>query len=456
MRLINFRCRGLNAFLDYEFRFFDDVSFFHGINGSGKTSVLRAIAALLTPDPVWLVNTEYEYVVVDIEHQEKLYTVSANRHGDHLVFSVTGAESHEQALPIDSMRSLLRQTEDEYYRSPEEFDQRLRTVLNTGAAFKFIMSLPTPIFLGLDRTTLTPGGWSRGSQRFPRGRSVHYYFRTQMDDAIAEAAVLLSNAISAVSAERNRIFEKLRSQFALSLFQLPTENKFRDLRTGELRNLARYTEMRASVISALKNIKIDNSEIKEKVEPFFDSLVNAGEDAANAIDNLNKGKKKKGGMNEEVIKKVTAFLDYNPLIAIIEGTLSNIDEANQKDARASAVLKSYQDTMNDFLVDSRKKLIFDDNAVKLELPTGKITDLNSFSSGERQIFVLLTHLIFNPSMNSDNLLLIDEPELSLHLKWQRQFVPAIRRVSPSTQMVLATHSPEIIHDWRNNLIPLVL
>jgi predicted ATP-binding protein involved in virulence len=59
-------------------------------------------------------------------------------------------------------------------------------------------------------------------------------------------------------------------------------------------------------------------------------------------------------------------------------------------------------------------------------------------------------------MRGENILLIDEPELSLHLKWQRQFVPAIREASPSTQMILATHSPEIIFDVVEKLIPLEL
>lgn len=53
--------------------------------------------------------------------------------------------------------------------------------------------------------------------------------------------------------------------------------------------------------------------------------------------------------------------------------------------------------------------------------------MTSLSSGERQIFVLITHLFFNPAIGRENVLLIDEPELSLHLKWQRQFVTAIRQ-----------------------------
>jgi predicted ATPase len=112
--------------------------------------------------------------------------------------------------------------------------------------------------------------------------------------------------------------------------------------------------------------------------------------------------------------------------------------------------------MDSFFGDSGKALLFEENTVKVRLPSSKIADLTSLSSGERQIFVLITHLIFNPAIRRENVLLIDEPELSLHLKWQRQFVAAIRQASPSTQMVLATHSPEIIFDLDDKLIELTI
>jgi predicted ATP-binding protein involved in virulence len=88
------------------------------------------------------------------------------------------------------------------------------------------------------------------------------------------------------------------------------------------------------------------------------------------------------------------------------------------------------------------------------LPSGKTTDITALSSGERQIFVLITHLVFTPLMRAENVLLIDEPELSLHLKWQKGFVSAIRAANPGIQMILATHSPEIIFDLEDKMIPL--
>ena len=68
------------------------------------------------------------------------------------------------------------------------------------------------------------------------------------------------------------------------------------------------------------------------------------------------------------------------------------------------------------------------------------------SSGEQHELVILYELIFRTA--PDSLVLIDEPELSLHVAWQAQFVPDLERMAKLTgfRSILATHSPEIVGD----------
>lgn len=70
----------------------------------------------------------------------------------------------------------------------------------------------------------------------------------------------------------------------------------------------------------------------------------------------------------------------------------------------------------------------------------------SLSSGEQHELVMFYDLIFNASENT--LILIDEPELSLHIKWQLDYVDELLQIISVTKFsaVLATHSPQIIHD----------
>lgn len=66
------------------------------------------------------------------------------------------------------------------------------------------------------------------------------------------------------------------------------------------------------------------------------------------------------------------------------------------------------------------------------------------SSGEKQIIIMIAHLIFEEDQKSSGIFIIDEPEVSLHIAWQDIFVKAIMEASPKTQFILATHSPAII------------
>ncbi|MFB2920854.1 MULTISPECIES: AAA family ATPase [Aerosakkonema] len=71
------------------------------------------------------------------------------------------------------------------------------------------------------------------------------------------------------------------------------------------------------------------------------------------------------------------------------------------------------------------------------------TDL---SSGEQHELVLLYELLFKVQPNS--LVLIDEPELSLHVGWQVQFLKDLQEIIKLADLdvLMATHSPDIIQD----------
>ncbi|MCI0523694.1 MAG: AAA family ATPase [Acidobacteria bacterium] len=72
--------------------------------------------------------------------------------------------------------------------------------------------------------------------------------------------------------------------------------------------------------------------------------------------------------------------------------------------------------------------------------------LANLSSGEQHELVLLCELLFNAAPGS--LILIDEPELSLHVAWQQQFLEDLQEIVELTPMdfLIATHSPDIISD----------
>lgn len=73
----------------------------------------------------------------------------------------------------------------------------------------------------------------------------------------------------------------------------------------------------------------------------------------------------------------------------------------------------------------------------------------SLSSGEQHELIMFYDLLFRVSPGA--LVMIDEPEISLHVAWQREFLDDIMRVThvSSARMLVATHSPQIIGKWRS-------
>lgn len=104
----------------------------------------------------------------------------------------------------------------------------------------------------------------------------------------------------------------------------------------------------------------------------------------------------------------------------------------------------------------RHKTIFIDRAKGLEARTeeGKILDLEALSSGEQHELVLHYDLLFRVKPNT--LVLIDEPELSLHVNWQKGFLPDLLRIVATAgyDVVVATHSPFIVGDRHDLMVPL--
>ena len=77
---------------------------------------------------------------------------------------------------------------------------------------------------------------------------------------------------------------------------------------------------------------------------------------------------------------------------------------------------------------------------------GERLNLTDLSSGEQHEVVLLYELLFKTNPNT--LILIDEPEISLHVMWQKAFIQDLQRIAQIKQIsfFVATHSPQIIHN----------
>ena len=85
--------------------------------------------------------------------------------------------------------------------------------------------------------------------------------------------------------------------------------------------------------------------------------------------------------------------------------------------------------------------------------SGDKFDINELSSGEKQLFLrTLAIKMLNPE---NSIILIDEPELSLHPRWQQRIVDVYRKIGKNNQIIIATHSPHILGSVRKENIMLL-
>jgi predicted ATP-binding protein involved in virulence len=88
--------------------------------------------------------------------------------------------------------------------------------------------------------------------------------------------------------------------------------------------------------------------------------------------------------------------------------------------------------------------------------SGAEIPLAELSSGEQHILVLVYNLLFLPQEEQDRLILIDEPELSMHIAWQKRFVTDLSDIVELSPFdaIIATHSPAIINGKLDLLVGL--
>ena len=81
----------------------------------------------------------------------------------------------------------------------------------------------------------------------------------------------------------------------------------------------------------------------------------------------------------------------------------------------------------------------------------QIIDMEKLSAGEKQILLLLFTLFLMEDRST--VLLLDEPEISLHIEWQDRLIQLMLDLNPNCQIIMTTHSPNIFADgWEDKLV----
>ena len=134
------------------------------------------------------------------------------------------------------------------------------------------------------------------------------------------------------------------------------------------------------------------------------------------------------------------YLDYQVNIGnrIIEKLQTGDAEAAQQMSQKKT---RFQDIVDELFIDTGKKIIRTANELQFT-QIGEVLLPYRLSSGEKQILIILLTVLVEDDL--PYVLFMDEPEVSLHLEWQKRLVDLCLELNPNVQIILTTHSPAIV------------
>jgi predicted ATP-dependent endonuclease of OLD family len=171
----------------------------------------------------------------------------------------------------------------------------------------------------------------------------------------------------------------------------------------------------------------------------------------NLNQNASPDEKVKTELDKDIFDLQKQYLDYQLNIGkkAFEIVSKNGKNTNEEVLEVKKQHNRFLEIIDMLFTETDKKVDRENNELMFLSGKNKLTPYQ-LSSGEKQMLVILTTVLVQD--NKPSILFMDEPEISLHLDWQRKLIQYIKELNPNVQIILATHSPGIILEgWRDKV-----
>ena len=230
--------------------------------------------------------------------------------------------------------------------------------------------------------------------------------------------------------------------------------------------------------SEKKSIALNRSKNAKDINSIFINFneLNADEEIDKLLNSFNfytNGIKTNYLKKTETLRNKISEIEKNISTASIEKLQEfqklRIEENQIKD-KTYSILHKFKNILDGFYKSTNKEIIFDEliiNNPKISLIIKFLDEplksnyfedeekkfIKNLSSGEKQILIILLTVL----VESDKpfILLMDEPEISLHVEWQSILIESIRELNPTIQIIIATHNPLMLLNRKSNEISIL-
>ena len=134
------------------------------------------------------------------------------------------------------------------------------------------------------------------------------------------------------------------------------------------------------------------------------------------------------------------YLDYQ--VNIGNRMIAQLQEGHTDAAQLLSQKKTrFQDMLDDLFAETGKHIVRTENEIRFT-QIGETLTPYQLSSGEKQMLVILLTVLVED--DQPYVLFMDEPEVSLHIEWQKRLIDLCLELNPHVQIILTTHSPAVV------------
>lgn len=396
----------------------EQSSTIYGVNGSGKTTLLRILQAIFSLDEDILIEENVNEIVLKYANGKKRYECNIYRNTDlslpktryiwenidtlsicKYIYVTTdrGLNTYRRELTIDDVATYLDKQDNDFSISKKSTYSDLSKFvneMNMTSKCSNIRDLLTKEQLSIEYITI---------------------------DAIEQLLLYFQNQY------KSTIMKELQIQFlntAVSIY-IPKDKK----------NLYERNDTYATILNKYSSFQED---IK-KYESFFYEVIKKNKELLAPVKSIYTFAK----------DDVESFIANNDLH---ESNSNNYKEIQQPLSFLTSVMKLCREQYyNYYAVDrvmqafsnftNNKEIQIDELSVNVQLKNKTKHELNKLSNGERH---LLTFLSVLGLIGIDkDVIMIDEPGISMDTDWQEILLQQIQIMCPNSQIIVTTHSPDI-------------
>jgi predicted ATP-dependent endonuclease of OLD family len=391
-------------------QFNEDVNIIIGKNGTGKTTFMNILYSILSVDVDGISDNDFSYVEIKLTENGKQKTIKATKiEDDNVSFLTMEYQISQSKYNVRIIAAEDRRFAMHHRRKAHEESEELRRLLSD------LVSLSS--------------------------LSV-YRLRNGQDYEIRD-----KHGARAVAPVDYRLTELLRG---LTHYQLDLSQQAREVATSLQKDVL------ASILYSKEDVEtkgyaLDFDKDKEKA-----SLISAYSQL-NAIDSDVRRK-----INFHVMKideTVTELKKENKEESPVQIDFASLEAlrktqkiikmsliAEEKTSHIFSPIDLFLEIIKDFISD--KIFTFNGGNLVISNEHNSIS-YDGLSSGEKQLLILFIETLLQ--RKKPYVFLTDEPELSLHISWQRKIIPAIKQLNPNAQIIAATHSPEVASKYRDSI-----